>query len=47
MFTGSNPARRGIFMGDKSPQHAFFRREVKPEAPHHKLLWHVKDPFKV
>jgi hypothetical protein len=34
--------RRWIFKGDKNPQHDFFGREVKPEAPCRKILRHLK-----
>ena len=32
-FAGSNPAETVGFLGRKNPQHAFFRREVKPSVP--------------
>jgi hypothetical protein len=35
-----------IFKGDKNPQYAFLRMKVKPEVPCHKILRHVKYPFK-
>jgi hypothetical protein len=38
---------QSIFKDDKNSQHAFLQGEVKPSAQCHKILWHVKEPFKV
>jgi len=36
-FAGSNPAEAIGFLGRKNPQHAFFRREVKPLVPYRRF----------
>jgi hypothetical protein len=42
---GFKPGRSWwVFDGDKSLQHDFLRREVKPSVPCSKILRHVKDP---
>jgi hypothetical protein len=33
--------------GDKNLQHTFLRRGSKTIDPCHKVLWHVKEPFKL
>jgi hypothetical protein len=42
-FLDSNLVKAMDFKGNKSPQHTFLRRGVKPEAPYRKILWHVKN----
>jgi hypothetical protein len=42
-FAGSNPAEAVGFFGRNGPQHAFFRRGIKPSVACHALR-HVKEP---
>jgi hypothetical protein len=45
-FVASNPAEDdGFLMAIILHNTTSFRGQVKLSVPHHKILWHVKDPY--
>jgi hypothetical protein len=43
---GSNPAEDdGFLMAIKIHSTTFFKGDVKPMVPCHKILWHIKNPY--